>query len=350
MSNNYGYIYILTNPSFKEYVKIGYADNVEERVTQLNRTECTPFAFRIYATYKVDGRLKDKPVHELIDKFRPDLRSIDKIDGKLRVREFYAMSPEQALEILTLIAKTNSLEENICVYSITKEERDDEKIANKIEKDNINRHHFKNIEFSSSLTGKSYLGRTNDRGTLSIVDKDTNEEVASNSNPSKKSIVGQAILDLGGSTSPDETLYQRYRKLTKLVSSFGNAYDRGNDLSNNQSPLASSFERTSIESEEFIIRINKQEAIMEVRNGLFIVKAGSIIRINLNSNNPSKEIHERDLASGLIIKSDIPNIGHLKEDKIFKSSSGASKYVYGNSCNGKITWKTRQGTLLAEFL
>lgn len=40
--NTTGYIYILTNPSFEEYVKIGYADNVEERVKQLNTTECTP--------------------------------------------------------------------------------------------------------------------------------------------------------------------------------------------------------------------------------------------------------------------------------------------------------------------
>lgn len=55
-----GYIYILTNPSFKDYVKIGYADNVEERVKQLNSSECTPFAFRIYATYEVNARLMDK--------------------------------------------------------------------------------------------------------------------------------------------------------------------------------------------------------------------------------------------------------------------------------------------------
>lgn len=50
---NKGYIYILTNPSFKEYVKIGYADNVENRLRQLNNSECTPFAFRVYATYEV---------------------------------------------------------------------------------------------------------------------------------------------------------------------------------------------------------------------------------------------------------------------------------------------------------
>ena len=53
-----GYIYILTNPSFPEWVKIGYADDVESRVSRLNETECTPFAFRIYATYKVNKDLK----------------------------------------------------------------------------------------------------------------------------------------------------------------------------------------------------------------------------------------------------------------------------------------------------
>ena len=34
-----GVIYILTNPSFPEYVKIGYAAKLEERLRQLNRNE-----------------------------------------------------------------------------------------------------------------------------------------------------------------------------------------------------------------------------------------------------------------------------------------------------------------------
>lgn len=57
--NSKGYIYILTNPSFPDYVKIGYADNVNNRLQQLNNSECTPFAFRVYATYEVDSRLSD---------------------------------------------------------------------------------------------------------------------------------------------------------------------------------------------------------------------------------------------------------------------------------------------------
>ena len=56
---NKGVIYILTNPSFPEYVKIGYADDVNKRLAHLNRSECTPFAFRVYATYEVDSRLTD---------------------------------------------------------------------------------------------------------------------------------------------------------------------------------------------------------------------------------------------------------------------------------------------------
>ena len=50
-----GVIYILTNPSFPEYVKIGYADDIDKRLQQLNRSERIPFAFRVYATYEVNS-------------------------------------------------------------------------------------------------------------------------------------------------------------------------------------------------------------------------------------------------------------------------------------------------------
>lgn len=65
---NKGVIYILTNPSFPQYVKIGYADNVEARLKQLNNSECIPFAFRIYATYETNYKkssLKMKKVKKM---------------------------------------------------------------------------------------------------------------------------------------------------------------------------------------------------------------------------------------------------------------------------------------------
>ncbi len=46
-------IYILTNPSFPQFVKIGYADDVIDRVDTLNKNPGLPYSFRIYATYEV---------------------------------------------------------------------------------------------------------------------------------------------------------------------------------------------------------------------------------------------------------------------------------------------------------
>ena len=67
-----GYIYILTNPSFNEYVKIGYTADVKERLKRLNKSECIPFAFRVYATYEVESELSDLKIHAIIDKLNPN--------------------------------------------------------------------------------------------------------------------------------------------------------------------------------------------------------------------------------------------------------------------------------------
>lgn len=134
-----GYIYILTNPSFPQYVKISYADDVKTRLTQLNRSECTPFAFRVYATYEVSARLTDMKIHDVIDKLNPNLRSIDNVNGKKRVREFYAMSKEDAYSLLEAIAEINGLEKNLKLWEQTAEEKVAEETAEEIEEQSTER-------------------------------------------------------------------------------------------------------------------------------------------------------------------------------------------------------------------
>lgn len=124
-----GYIYILTNPAFEEYVKIGYADNVEQRMKQLNKSEAVPFAFRIYATYRVSQRLKDKEAHKIIDVLNRDLRSRDIVDGKLREREFFKISPEEAYSIFEAMAEIHGCHDCLKKYTATKEEEEEEKKA-----------------------------------------------------------------------------------------------------------------------------------------------------------------------------------------------------------------------------
>lgn len=128
-----GVIYILTNPSFKEYVKIGYAHDIEKRLRQLNRSETIPFAFRVYAIYEVKSELTDMELHKLIDNLNPDLRTIETFDGKKRVKEFYAMSADDAYSILESIAKISGTTD--CLKRLTPEGHEvmDERTANEIQ-------------------------------------------------------------------------------------------------------------------------------------------------------------------------------------------------------------------------
>ena len=121
-----GVIYILTNPSFKDYVKIGYADDINKRLKQLNRSECVPFAFHVYATYEVSDRLSDIQIHNIIDSLNPNLRVIETFEGKKRVREFYAMSAEDAYKLLEGIARINGLTKNLKRHTPSLSEKQDE--------------------------------------------------------------------------------------------------------------------------------------------------------------------------------------------------------------------------------
>lgn len=211
-----GVIYILTNPSFPDYVKIGYADDVNSRLKELNRSECIPFAFRLYAYYEVPQRLTDKKLHELIDMINPDLRAIEEFDGKRRTREFYNMTSEKAYKILQAIAQINGLEDNLHKVKPSEKDLEEEETAEENRMLATNRHHFKNIEFTSSLTGHTYKSSTNEKGTLSIFDVTVGGEVPNNASPSKREIVRVALSDLT-KNEEEGTLYQLIHRLEKLV-------------------------------------------------------------------------------------------------------------------------------------
>ena len=139
MESSRGVIYILTNPSFPEYVKIGYADDIKKRLSQLNRSECVPYAFRVYATYAVDSRLSDLKIHSIIDRINPELRSIDNFNGQKRVREFYAMSPEDAFGILEAMAEIHGLSDRLIKYPMNDAEEQDERLAQEIDNETTER-------------------------------------------------------------------------------------------------------------------------------------------------------------------------------------------------------------------
>ena len=95
-----GYVYLLTNPSFREdWVKIGKsARPVDVRSKELDNT-AVPLPFEIYATIRtIKYNEVEKLVHELIDSLT-DFRI-------RRNREFFNVNPQRALEIFKKIALT----------------------------------------------------------------------------------------------------------------------------------------------------------------------------------------------------------------------------------------------------
>ena len=94
-----GYVYILTNPSFREdWVKIGKSSRpVDVRSKELDNT-AVPLPFEIYATIKtVKYNEVEKYVHKTIDRLT-DLRIRQN-------REFFNVAPQIALDIFYDIAK-----------------------------------------------------------------------------------------------------------------------------------------------------------------------------------------------------------------------------------------------------
>lgn len=95
-----GYVYILTNPSFREdWVKIGKSSRpVDVRSKELDNT-AVPLPFEIFATMQtVKFNEVEKLVHKTIDRLT-DLRIRQN-------REFFNVPPQVALDIFNDIAQT----------------------------------------------------------------------------------------------------------------------------------------------------------------------------------------------------------------------------------------------------
>ena len=98
MENETGYVYILTNPSFREdWVKIGKSSRpVDVRSKELDNT-AVPLPFEIYATLKTTKYAKvERQIHKQIDRMT-DLRIRQN-------REFFNIAPSVALDIMRDIA------------------------------------------------------------------------------------------------------------------------------------------------------------------------------------------------------------------------------------------------------
>lgn len=92
-----GYVYILTNPSMPDYVKIGFTKDLKRRLNDLDTTGVA-MPFEPYMTIKTTKYEKlEKVIHRELDKLT-DTRA-------RKNREFFKISPEIARDLLLNISE-----------------------------------------------------------------------------------------------------------------------------------------------------------------------------------------------------------------------------------------------------
>lgn len=80
----------------------------------------------------MNSRLSDLKLHTIIDKLNPDLRSIDDFNGQKRIREFYAMKPEEAYAIWRQW-QNHACKENLRLVALSDVEAQEEQLAQEID-------------------------------------------------------------------------------------------------------------------------------------------------------------------------------------------------------------------------
>lgn len=104
-------VYILTNPQYPGYIKIGYASDLKQRLQSLNTGALVEF--KPYAVYETPKNLGDIEIHKIIELLNPILRASKFNSGKVALKEFFKLEPEEAYELFQHIAVVSGTEKRL---------------------------------------------------------------------------------------------------------------------------------------------------------------------------------------------------------------------------------------------
>lgn len=336
MEDKIGYIYVLTNPSFPEYVKIGYADNVDARVAQLNRSECTPFAFKKYAVLPVANRLADKNVHKLIDRFKPELRAKENVNGKIRVREFFAMTAQEAVEILDTIGGIYG--ETPQLFEQTTEEKHDQEIAEKAAIASERKSPFS--FFKCGIKEGEVITYVHDANITCTVVND--REINYNGKLTSLSALAKKLLNR--KSGVQGTLHFAYNgeilsALRKRLEDEG----RYKEIEQTETDTTASTKDDGNNKKGVLLyfTMEKYPATCIWNNDGFLLLKGAKMSVSSSQSCPNAIVKMREEKSTIINDERV-----LSEDILFASSSSAAKFVAGSSVSGNVCWKNVDGVLL----
>lgn len=98
------YVYLLSNASIPDWVKIGRTKSIDDRLSQLYNTS-VPLPFKLETSIETPSLKKslivEQSIHSIIDTINPSLRK----DTLAYRREFFKLTVNQGLKVFDLVGK-----------------------------------------------------------------------------------------------------------------------------------------------------------------------------------------------------------------------------------------------------
>lgn len=133
-------VYIFTNMSFPEWIKIGRCKDLDRRIKSLSQNTATPLPFECYYACKVlDARKVERQLHNIFSEQRISTN-----------REFFKVDPEMVVKVLELVSEGEVT---------TKQEKLGKDLQKVLEKEVSELNKFRFVDAGVALGEEIYLTR-----------------------------------------------------------------------------------------------------------------------------------------------------------------------------------------------
>ena len=121
-------IYILSNYSMPEYIKVGYSEDIEQEVCELNKSSAIATNFVVCVIYETPNTFSEEDIKTLKEAFESPLEMVippedyNEDEATKKENGFYKYTPAQGFAALRYMAKCTGTEDKLHLLKSVRDE------------------------------------------------------------------------------------------------------------------------------------------------------------------------------------------------------------------------------------